>query len=92
MNYWSLMEEEGSMLFVMPNIAQSGDATCIPGLDITNSEDVISFYRICGVGLVLGGSKARLLACLADDLVKARSPTFLVLHQRLRHYNDQKVS
>ena len=27
MNYWSLMEEEGSMLFVMPNIAQSGDAT-----------------------------------------------------------------
>jgi len=90
MNYWSLMEEEGSMLFVMPSIAQSGDATCIPDLEITNSEDVISFCRNCGVGLVL--AEAPLLACLADDLVKARSPTFLVLHQRLRHYNDQKVS
>ena len=30
------------MLFVMPSIAQSGDTTCIPGLEITNSEDVIS--------------------------------------------------
>jgi len=84
------MEEEGSMLFVMPSIAQSGDTTCIPRLEITNSEDVISFRHNCGVGLVL--AEAPLLACLADDLVKARSPTFLVLHQRLRHYNDQKVS
>ena len=64
------------MLFVMPNIAQSGDATCIPGLDITNSEDVISFCRNCGVGLVLPGPKAPLLACLADDLVKAGIPIF----------------
>ena len=75
MNYWSLMEEEGSMLFVMPSIAQSGDTTCIPRLEITNSEDVISFCRNCGVGLVLAGPEAPLLACLADDLVKARIPT-----------------
>ena len=76
MNNWSLMEEEGSMLFVMPSIAQSEDTTCIPGLEITNSEDVISFCRNCGVGLVLPGSKAPLLACLADDLVKAGIPAF----------------
>ena len=62
------------MLFVMPSIAQSEDTTCIPGLEITNSEDVISFRHNCGVGLVL--AEAPLLACLADDLVKAGIPTF----------------
>ena len=93
MNYELLVIDGGGREHALcyASIVQSGDTICIPGLEIINSEDVISFCRICGVGLVLGGSKACLLACLADDLVKAGSPTFLV-HQRLRHYNDQKVS
>ncbi|KAF8726383.1 hypothetical protein HU200_019847 [Digitaria exilis] len=57
-------------------IAQSGDATCIPDLDITNSEAVISFCRNWGVGLVVVGPEAPLVAGLANDLVKAGIPTF----------------
>jgi phosphoribosylamine--glycine ligase len=57
-------------------IAQSGDATCIPDLDITNSENVISFCRNWGVGLVVVGPEAPLVAGLANDLVKAGIPTF----------------
>ncbi|CAN6349186.1 unnamed protein product [Urochloa humidicola] len=57
-------------------IAQSGDATCIPDLEITNSEAVISFCRNWGVGLVVVGPEAPLVAGLANDLVKAGIPTF----------------
>ncbi|CAN6339939.1 unnamed protein product [Urochloa humidicola] len=57
-------------------IAQSGDATCIPDLEITNSESVISFCRNSGVGLVVIGPEAPLVAGLANDLVKAGIPTF----------------
>ena len=57
-------------------IAQSGDATCIPDLDITSSKAVISFCRNWGVGLVVVGPEAPLVAGLANDLVKAGIPTF----------------
>ncbi|CAD6268069.1 unnamed protein product [Miscanthus lutarioriparius] len=57
-------------------IAESGDATCIPDLDITNSENVISFCHNWGVGLVVVGPEAPLVAGLANDLVKAGIPTF----------------
>ncbi|RLN00053.1 hypothetical protein C2845_PM06G12670 [Panicum miliaceum] len=57
-------------------IAQSGDATCIPDLDITSSEAVISFCHNWGVGLVVVGPEAPLVAGLANDLVKAGIPTF----------------
>jgi phosphoribosylamine---glycine ligase len=56
-----------------PGISQSGDATCIPELDVTNSDAVISFCRSWGVGLVVVGP---LVAGLANDLVKAGIPTF----------------
>jgi phosphoribosylamine---glycine ligase len=59
-----------------PGIAQSGDATCIPDLDITNSDSVISFCHNWGVGLVVVGPEAPLVAGLANDLVKAGIPTF----------------
>ncbi|KAJ1265156.1 hypothetical protein BS78_08G058100 [Paspalum vaginatum] len=59
-----------------PGIAQSGDATCIPDLDITNSKAVISFCHNWGVGLVVIGPEAPLVAGLANDLVKAGIPTF----------------
>ncbi|XP_052139363.1 phosphoribosylamine--glycine ligase [Oryza glaberrima] len=57
-------------------IAQSGDATCIPDLDISNSDAVISFCRNWGVGLVVVGPEAPLVAGLANELVKAGIPTF----------------
>ncbi|XP_062203199.1 phosphoribosylamine--glycine ligase-like isoform X2 [Phragmites australis] len=57
-------------------IAESGDATCIPDLDITKSDAVISFCRNWGVGLVVVGPEAPLVAGLANDLVKAGIPTF----------------
>lgn len=56
-----------------PGISQSGDATCIPELDVTNSDAVISFCRSWCVGLVVVGP---LVAGLANDLVKAGIPTF----------------
>lgn len=57
-------------------IAHSGNATCLPTLNITDSIDVISFCRLWGVGLVVIGPEAPLVAGLANDLVKAGIPTF----------------
>jgi len=57
-------------------IAQSGDATCVPDLDISSSDDVISFCRKRGVGMVVVGPEAPLVAGLANDLVKVGIPTF----------------
>jgi phosphoribosylamine--glycine ligase len=57
-------------------IAQSGDATCISDLDISNSDDVISFCQKRGVGMVVVGPEAPLVAGLANDLVKVGIPTF----------------
>ncbi|XP_020599995.1 phosphoribosylamine--glycine ligase [Phalaenopsis equestris] len=57
-------------------IAHSGDATCIPDLDISDSANVISFCRLWGVGLVVIGPEGPLVAGLANDLVKSGIPTF----------------
>nr|GMD92921.1 phosphoribosylamine--glycine ligase [Ipomoea batatas] len=52
-------------------ISSSGDATCISDLDISNSSDVISFCHKWGVGLVVIGPEAPLVAGLSNDLGKA---------------------
>lgn len=57
-------------------IAQSGDATCISDLDISDSSAVISFCHKWRVGLVVIGPEAPLVAGLSNDLVKAGIPTF----------------
>ncbi|XP_077218905.1 phosphoribosylamine--glycine ligase-like [Tasmannia lanceolata] len=57
-------------------IATSGSATCISDLNILDSLAVISFCRQWGVGLVVIGPEAPLVAGLANDLVKAEIPTF----------------
>ncbi|GJN35943.1 hypothetical protein PR202_gb24761 [Eleusine coracana subsp. coracana] len=57
-------------------ISQSGDATCISDLDISDSNVVISFCRNRGVGMVVVGPEAPLVAGLSNDLVKAGIPTF----------------
>ncbi|KAJ0972851.1 hypothetical protein J5N97_020810 [Dioscorea zingiberensis] len=57
-------------------IAQSGNATCISELDISESQAVISFCHKWGVGLVVVGPEAPLVAGLANDLFKAGIPTF----------------
>ncbi|XP_021891653.1 phosphoribosylamine--glycine ligase isoform X2 [Carica papaya] len=57
-------------------IASSGNATCIPDLDISDSSAVISFCRQWAVGLVIVGPEAPLVSGLANDLVKAGIPTF----------------
>lgn len=57
-------------------ISNSGDATCISDLDILDSSAVISFCREWGVGLVVVGPEAPLVAGLVNDLVKAGIPTF----------------
>ncbi|KAK8512995.1 hypothetical protein V6N12_030401 [Hibiscus sabdariffa] len=57
-------------------ISASGNATCIPDLDITSSSAVISFCRKWGVGLVVVGPEAPLVSGLANDLVMAGIPTF----------------
>ncbi|KAI5661659.1 hypothetical protein M9H77_20982 [Catharanthus roseus] len=59
-------------------ISNSADATCIPksDLNIEDSSSVISFCRKWGVGLVVIGPEAPLVAGLANDLVKAGIPTF----------------
>ncbi|KAL4195847.1 hypothetical protein AMTRI_Chr04g243160 [Amborella trichopoda] len=57
-------------------ISCSGLATCLPDLDISNSSEMISFCRKWGVGLVVVGPEAPLVAGLVDDLVKAGIPTF----------------
>ncbi|XP_020112083.1 phosphoribosylamine--glycine ligase isoform X3 [Ananas comosus] len=57
-------------------IAQSGSATCISDLDIADSAAVITFCRTWGVGLVVVGPEAPLVAGLTNELVKAGIPTF----------------
>jgi phosphoribosylamine---glycine ligase len=57
-------------------ISQSGDATCISDLDISDSNYVISFCRKMGVGMVVVGPEAPLVAGLSNDLAKAGIPTF----------------
>jgi len=52
------------------------DATCISDLDISSSADVISFCRKRGVGMVVVGPEAPLVAGLVNDLVKVGIPTF----------------
>ncbi|KAK8522389.1 hypothetical protein V6N13_115359 [Hibiscus sabdariffa] len=57
-------------------ISTSGNATCIPDLDISDSSAVISFCREWSVGLVVVGPEAPLVSGLANDLVMAGIPTF----------------
>ncbi|KAJ6834513.1 phosphoribosylamine--glycine ligase [Iris pallida] len=57
-------------------IAHSGNATCISDLNISDSSAVISFCRKWGVGLVVIGPEAPLVAGLANDLGKAGIPAF----------------
>lgn len=57
-------------------ISSSGNATCISDLDIYDGEAVISFCRKRGVGLVVVGPEAPLVAGLTNELVKAGIPTF----------------
>ena len=53
-----------------PGISTSGDATCISDLDISDSSAVISFCRKWGVGLVVVGPEAPLVAGLVNDLLE----------------------
>ncbi|PSS02906.1 Phosphoribosylamine--glycine ligase [Actinidia chinensis var. chinensis] len=57
-------------------ISSAGDATCISDLNIFDSSAVISFCQKWGIGLVVVGPEAPLVAGLANDLVKAGIPTF----------------
>uniref|UniRef100_A0A7N0URA9 phosphoribosylamine--glycine ligase n=1 Tax=Kalanchoe fedtschenkoi TaxID=63787 RepID=A0A7N0URA9_KALFE len=57
-------------------ISSSGDATCVPDLNVSDSRAVIDFCRKWGVGLVVIGPEAPLVAGLADDLAAAGVPTF----------------
>lgn len=57
-------------------ISSSGDATCVSDLDTSNSSEVISFCHKQGVGLVVIGPEAPLVAGLSNDLCKAGILTF----------------
>ncbi|XP_078434410.1 glycinamide ribonucleotide (GAR) synthetase [Wolffia australiana] len=57
-------------------ISSSGSATCLPDLNISDSSAVVSFCRDWGIGLVIIGPEAPLVAGLANDLVGAGIPTF----------------
>lgn len=57
-------------------ISESGNATCISNLDISDSSTVISFCHQWGVGLVVVGPEGPLVSGLANDLVKAGILTF----------------
>ncbi|WJX61373.1 Phosphoribosylamine--glycine ligase, chloroplastic [Trifolium repens] len=57
-------------------IASSGNATCISDLDVYDGAAVESFCRERGVGLVVVGPEAPLVAGLSNYLVKAGIPTF----------------
>ena len=50
-----------------PGISASGDATCIPDLDTSNSAAVISFCQKWNVGLVVVGPEVPLVAGLVDE-------------------------
>lgn len=52
-------------------ISNSGDATCIEGLNISDSSAVIAFCRKWEIGLVVVGPEAPLVAGLTNDLLKA---------------------
>ncbi|XP_056163312.1 phosphoribosylamine--glycine ligase-like [Syzygium oleosum] len=68
-----------SAVFCAPGnagISKAGDATCVSDLNIADSSAVISFCRKWGVGLVVVGPEARLVAGLTNDLVKAGILTF----------------
>ncbi|XP_010544045.1 PREDICTED: phosphoribosylamine--glycine ligase, chloroplastic-like [Tarenaya hassleriana] len=54
-----------------PGITSSGDATCIPTLDVSDSSAVISFCHKWNVSLVVIGPEAPLVAGLVNDLLKA---------------------
>ncbi|CAI7786625.1 unnamed protein product [Closterium sp. NIES-53] len=57
-------------------IGLSGDATCLPSLDIRSSKSVIEFCRDNRVGLVVVGPEAPLVSGLVDDLVENGIPAF----------------
>ncbi|GJP76647.1 hypothetical protein CLOP_g7061 [Closterium sp. NIES-67] len=57
-------------------IALSGDATCLPSLDIRSSSSVIQFCRENRVGLVVVGPEAPLVSGLVDDLTENKIPAF----------------
>ncbi|ESW16750.1 hypothetical protein PHAVU_007G182100 [Phaseolus vulgaris] len=57
-------------------IASSGNATCISDLDVSDGASVISFCQKRGVGLVVVGPEAPLVAGLTNELVKAGIPAF----------------
>ncbi|KAK4406853.1 Phosphoribosylamine--glycine ligase, chloroplastic [Sesamum angolense] len=57
-------------------ISSSGDATCIEDLDISDSSCVIDFCRKWGIGMVVVGPEAPLVAGLSNDLVRAGILTF----------------
>ncbi|KAH0863699.1 hypothetical protein HID58_080910, partial [Brassica napus] len=59
-----------------PGITSSGDAACVPDLDVTDSSAVISFCQKHNVGLVVVGPEVPLVAGLANDLVSADILTF----------------
>ncbi|XP_009110798.1 phosphoribosylamine--glycine ligase, chloroplastic isoform X1 [Brassica rapa] len=59
-----------------PGITSSGDAACVPDLDVSDSSAVISFCRKHNVGLVVVGPEVPLVAGLANDLVSAGILTF----------------
>lgn len=52
-------------------ISNSGDATCIEDLNISDSSAVIAFCRKWEIGLVVVGPEAPLVAGLTNDLLKA---------------------
>ncbi|KAJ3671663.1 hypothetical protein LUZ60_007742 [Juncus effusus] len=51
-------------------ISQSGDATCLPDLNVSDSLAVAKFCRKWGVGLVVVGPEAPLVKGLVNDLSK----------------------
>lgn len=57
-------------------IASSGDAVCLGDLDIRDSAAVIAFCEKAGVGLVVVGPEAPLVAGLVDDLRDVGVPAF----------------
>lgn len=57
-------------------ISLSGDATCLPHLDVSDSSAVIGLCKERGVALVIVGPEAPLVAGLADDLRAEGVPVF----------------
>eukprot|EP00271_Cylindrocystis_brebissonii_P020785 TRINITY_DN7055_c0_g1_i1.p1 TRINITY_DN7055_c0_g1~~TRINITY_DN7055_c0_g1_i1.p1 ORF type:complete len:633 (-),score=123.76 TRINITY_DN7055_c0_g1_i1:1451-3109(-) len=54
----------------------AGAAICVPNLDVADSAAVIAFCREKGVGLVVVGPEAPLVAGLVDDLAAEGIPAF----------------